>query len=90
MSYNGSKFRPTGETYTTTNRYGETVVRDKFAPTTAYLKWLEEQKRLKQEQEIKLLQQKLDNQFKKYGEVDPIDFSEYQYKMKLYFGITIT
>lgn len=88
-TYTGSKFRPTGETYTTTNRYGETIVRDKFAPTTGYLKWLEEQKQEKKDSEIKLLRTKLQYQFDTYGEVDELDFNEYKYKMKLYYGIIL-
>lgn len=88
-TYSGTKFRPTGETYTTTNRYGETVVRDKFVPTSAYMKWLAEQKEQRKQEEIDLLKAKLQHQYETYGEVDEIDFNEYKYKMKLYYGITI-
>ena len=88
--YNGSKFRPTGEVYKTTNRYGETVYRDKFVPTTGYMKYLEEKREEEKQQEIKLLQAKLQFQVDKYGEVDSIDFAEYKDKMKSYFGIVIS
>lgn len=88
-NYSGTKFRPTGETYTTTNRYGETIVREKFIPTSGYMKWLEEQKAQKKQEEVELLKAKLQSQFEKYGEVDEVDFNEYRYKMKLYYGITI-
>lgn len=87
--YQGAKFRPTGETYTTTNRYGETVVREKFVPTSAYMEWLEEQKQQKKEEELALLKAKLQHQFETYGEVDELDFQEYKYKLKLYCNIML-
>ena len=88
-TFSGTKFRPTGRTYTTTNRYGETVIRDEFIPTANYKKWLDEQRKIKQQEELSQLKSKLDYQFNQYGEVDQVDFDEYRYKLKLYCGIAI-
>lgn len=87
--YCGAKFRPTGETYTATDRDGNSVVRERFVPTSGYMKWLEEQRKQKQEEELQLLKAKLQLQQEKYGEVDEVDFNEYRYKLKLYCGIVI-
>lgn len=82
--FNGCKFRPTGNTRTYIDRDGQTKTRDEFVPTSSYLKYLDEKKAEACRQELKLLKTKLDNQFRDYGYVDDIDFSEYQYKVKAY------
>ena len=87
-TYCGTKFRPTGRTRTSIDRDGNTVVRDEFVPTSAYMKWLEEQKELKRQEELLLLKNKLQYQFDTYGEVDEVDFNLYLYKLKLYTGKT--
>ena len=88
-TYCGAKFRPTGETYTTIDRQVNSVVREKFVPTKAYMLWLQEQKELKKQEELATLKSKLQYQFDKYGEVDPIDLEEYKTKLRLYCGIKI-
>lgn len=89
MAYEGAKFRPTGRTYTTTNRYGETVVRDEFVPTTGYAKWLKEEKERKRLAEIEMYKNKLQLQFEKYGEVDEVDFQYYLSLINMSTKVTV-
>lgn len=80
----GTKFRPTGRTYQATDRDGNSVIRDEFAPTAAYMKWLAAERERKQQEELALMRAKLQYQFETYGEVDELDYNLYLYKLKLY------
>lgn len=55
-----------------------------FVMTRGYKNFLKEKRKKEKEQELSILKSKLEYQYKKYGEVDDIDFHEYLYKLKIY------
>lgn len=55
-----------------------------YTMTRGYRKWLREEAKRKALEEVKVLKSKLEYQYKCFGEVDDIDFGEYQYKLKAY------
>lgn len=58
-----------------------------FKMTKSYINYLNEKKRKEIENELIVMKNKLDYQYKKYGEIDEIDFQEYQYKLAKYYEI---
>lgn len=55
-----------------------------FKMTSTYREYLKEKRKKENEDELRILKAKLDYQYKTYGEVDPIDYSEYISKVKAY------
>lgn len=60
------------------------VTKATFVVTKSYKKYLDAKRKFEQQEELRILKQKLEYQYKTYGEIDEIDFQEYQYKLKLY------
>lgn len=60
------------------------VNKAEFMMTSTYRKYLKEKRKEKQKTELGMLKARLEYQYKTYGEVDPIDFSEYMAKVKEY------
>lgn len=83
--FQGAKFRPTGNIIKTTNRYGETIYREQFVPTSTYLKYLEEKRRQQALFDLEVLRQKLEWQATTLGYVDDLDLAEYQRKVVAYY-----
>lgn len=78
IEFVGCRFRPTGEIEKKTNRYGETVYKEKFIPTAQYVKYLREKRAAEERLELEVLRQKLEYQMTTYGYVDDLDLAEYQ------------
>lgn len=76
--YQGSKFRPLGQTRVEYTIYGEKVEKEIFIPTKGYLKWLDEQEKEKEAKEFIQLKEKLQYQQKTYGEVDEVDLLRFR------------
>ena len=55
-----------------------------FKMTKEYKEYLRNKRNEEIKTELMTLRAKWDYQYKTYGEVDPIDFQEYQYKLKKY------
>lgn len=64
----------------------EYLERKEFAMTSTYSKYLKEKRKQEKLKYLEILKSKLNYQMKTYGEVDQIDFLEYQYKIKEYYG----
>lgn len=64
----------------------EYIEKKEFAMTRSYAKYLKEKRKQAKLEYLKVLQSKLEYQMKTYGEVDEIDFLEYQWKTKEYYG----
>lgn len=56
-----------------------------YRMTGDYRKYLQEKKKKEFEEELRVLKNKLEYQKKTYGEVDEIDFQEYQAKIRRYY-----
>lgn len=82
----GCKFRPTGETSSYLDNFtNERVYKDDFMPTKSYRNYLNLKYLKELDIECKALKHKLDKQLKDYGEIDPIDLGEYNYKLNIYY-----
>ena len=87
-SFNGTKFRPTGEVTSHLDSVtNERVYKDDFMPTKAYSTYLKLKQLKDLEFECKVLKHKLDRQQQEYNEVDPIDLGEYNYKLREYYKL---
>lgn len=74
--YQGTKFRWIGvkNTYTI---YGEKVEKDIFVPSKDYVDFLKEQQEQQEKMEFEKLKQKLEFEYKTYGEVDDVDYNRF-------------
>ena len=87
--YNGKKYyvsdtylvRDYSDPWNEEARYKEKA---EFKMTREYREYLKAKRREEIRTELMTLRAKLDYQYKTYGEVDEIDFKEYQYKLKKY------
>ena len=52
-----------------------------FQMTTSYRNYLKEKRKKEKDEALRILKAKLDYQYKTYGEVDPIDYAEFIYKL---------
>ena len=64
----------------------EYIEKKEFAMTRAYSKYLKEKRNKENLEDLQILKSKLEYQMKTYGEVDKIDFLEYQMKIKEYYS----
>ena len=62
------------------------IEKNKFAMTFAYKKYLEEKREREKLEYLQVLKSKLKYQMDTYGEVDEIDFLEYQSKIREYYS----
>lgn len=84
----GKKFRSTGELESRLDSYtNERVYYEKLGITKSYKKYLLLKQLAELEFDCKVLKHKIELQQKEYNEIDSIDFSEYQYKLKEYYRI---
>lgn len=64
----------------------EYIEKPTYAMTKKYREFLKEKAKKNAEEELSVLKSKLEYQYKTYGEVNEMDFQEYEYKLKAYMG----
>lgn len=72
----GSKWRCVGS-HTEYDIWGYAKEVSDFRMTSSYLKYLKQKQEEKELNELKVLKNKLDYQYKTYGEVDDLDYNLY-------------
>ena len=67
---------------------GDTYIeKTDFRMTSTYVKYLKEKKLATLEDEVSILKNRLDYEYRNFGEVDDIDFQEYENTLKEYLKL---
>ena len=85
MSYTGKKWFCAGEEQVLDKEVwweDKYITKPTFKMTLNYKKYLREKAEREKAEKLMMLKDKLEYQYKTYGEVDELDFREYEYLLK--------
>ena len=88
--FEGSKWRESGIKLVPNQDpwVGDTYIeKTDFRMTSTYVKYLKEKKLATLEDEVSILKNRLDYEYRNFGEVDDIDFQEYENTLKEYLKL---
>ena len=88
--FEGSKWRESGIKLVPNQDpwVGDTYIeKTDFRMTSTYVKYLKEKKLATLEDEVSILKNRLDYEYRNFGEVDDIDFQEYENNLKEYLKL---